>query len=283
MSDVEAMRQSSEIDVGRVPSSHDSQQRKRRFAAVDKVRVWAIAAVVATLAVVGFLWQNVDSKTEIYASKPSEVIHALHVWFSDPTLRGYIPVTLEEAGLGLLYGIAGAVVLASLLASSRVVLAMFQPYLAVINAIPKIACAPLFLVVFGIDLQSKVYFVAVAIFFIPFQGLIRALTTIDPVIKDNARVLGAGRMALIRDVYLRAVVGSMTATVRITAAFALLATIVAELVSSTEGIGFEISHAQQESQPNFIIAGIFIVGVIGVLADRVLLLAERMLSRWQVT
>jgi NitT/TauT family transport system permease protein len=246
-------------------------------------RFAAAVCAVATVVVVLVLWQNVDHKTEIYASKPSAVLHALRVWLTDDTLRGYIPITLEEAGLGLALGLAAAVVLALVLASSRVVLEVFSPYLAVANAIPKIALAPLFLVIFGIDMRSKVYFVAVCVFFIPFQGLIRALTTIDPMLKDNARMLGASRLALIRDVHLRAVISSMTASVRITAAFALLATIVAELVSSTEGVGFEISHAQQNSQPEFIIAGIILVGVIGVLADRILLLAERLLSRWQVS
>lgn len=249
---------------------------------LGRPRGLAVVAIAVTLAAVLVVWQNVDHETEIYSSKPSRIIDALQVWFTDPVLRGYIPVTLKEAGLGLGLGLIAAILLALPLAGSKVLLDVVSPYLAVANAVPKIALAPLFLVIFGIDMRSKVYFIAVAIFFIPFQGMIRALTTIDPVLKDNARMLGASWFALVRDVHLRAALGSMIASVRITAAFALLATVVAELVSSTEGIGYEISHAQQNSQPDFIIAGIAIIGVIGVVVDRALLLVERRFTRWQV-
>lgn len=281
MPDTDAAAENTQADPGTRAAWHiiPSASLYRR---VRGSRAVPSLAFVATVLVVIALWQNVGKKTQVYSSKPSAIIDAFRVWFTDPTLRSYIPVTLEEAALGLVIGVAAAVVIASLFASSRVVLEMFAPYLAVANAIPKIALAPLFLVIFGIGLRSKVYFVSVAIFFIPFQGLLHSLTTIDPVIRDNARMLGASKLALIRDVYIRAIVGSMTASLRITAAFALLATIVAELISSTQGIGFEIEIAQQNSQPNFLIAGIILIGVIGFAVDRILLLTERGLSQWQV-
>lgn len=200
----------------------------------------------------------------------------------NPTLRGYIPITLEEAGLGFLLGTAAAIVLAVFLASSKLASEVADPFISVLNSVPKIILAPLFLLIFGLGLISKVYFVSVGIFFIPFFALYRAITTVDPVYLEHARILGASKWRIAKDVYVPAVIGATTSSLRIAVSFALLTALLAEFVASNAGIGYGIDAAETSVQPGLLIAGILIVAIIGFIVDRLLLLAELRFSHWRV-
>jgi NitT/TauT family transport system permease protein len=249
------------------------------------VKPWVKAAValahVATVAGVIALWQSDSATTASYLSKPSAVFAAIKVWLTNPTLLGYIPVTLWEAAAGMLIALAAATVLASLLAASSRAASIFEPFMALGNAAPRIALAPLFLLIFGTDLKSKIIFVATSVVFIPFFSIFRALTTVDQDLLNNARCLGARRFAIIREVYIPAVTSSVVASLRVTVAFSLLTAILAEYLSSQEGIGYEIQQAQNNSQADYAIAGIVIIALIAVIIDMALRLIERRALVWR--
>jgi NitT/TauT family transport system permease protein len=210
------------------------------------------------------------------------VASALGQWLTGSSLRHDILVTLEESALGLLLALLIAIVLAIPLASSRRIADFANPFVAVVNAIPKIALAPLFLLVFGLGLRSKVYFIAAAVFFLPFYSLFRSLTTVDRAYLETVQVLGGNRAWRIRDVYLPAMVAATITSLRITVAFSLLSAVVAELVSSSEGIGYEIQQAQNNLQPNYIISGVLVVAVLVYVSDLILRFVERRTLAWRV-
>jgi NitT/TauT family transport system permease protein len=249
------------------------------------VRLWVKGLIaladVATVAGVIAIWQSDGARTASYLSRPSDILSAIKVWLTNSTLLGYIPVTLEEAALGMVLAVAVATVLASLLASSSYAAGVLEPFMALGNAAPRIALAPLFLLIFGTELKSKVIFVATAVVFIPFFSIFRALTTVDKDILNNARCLGARRVWIVRDVYVPAVTSSVVASLRVTVAFSLLTAILAEYLASQEGIGYEIQQAQQNSQADYAMAGVIIIALIAVCIDMALRLLERRALVWR--
>jgi NitT/TauT family transport system permease protein len=245
------------------------------------VRVAVALADVATVAGVIALWQSDSAATASYLSKPSAVFAAIKVWLTNSTLLGYIPVTLWEAAAGMLIALAVATALASLLAASSRAASIFEPFMALGNAAPRIALAPLFLLIFGTDLKSKVIFVATSVVFIPFFSIFRALTTVDQDLLNNARCLGARRFAIIREVYIPAVTSSVVASLRVTVAFSLLTAVLAEYLASQEGIGYEIQQAQNNLQADYAIAGVVIIALIAVIIDMALRLIERRALIWR--
>ncbi len=249
------------------------------------MRLWVKGLIaladVATVAAVIAIWQSDSAQTASYLSRPSDILSAIKVWLTNATLLGYIPVTLEEAALGMVIALAAATVIASLLASSAFAAEIFEPFMALGNAAPRIALAPLFLLIFGTELKSKVIFVATAVVFIPFFSIFRALTTVDRDILNNARCLGAKRFWMVRDVYIPAITSSVVASLRVTVAFSLLTAILAEYLASQEGIGYEIQQAQNNSQANYAMAGVVIIALIAVCIDMALRLLERRALVWR--
>lgn len=245
------------------------------------VRGLVIVADVATVAAIIAAWQADSAQVASYLSRPSDIASAIKTWLTNSTLLGYIPVTLEEAALGMVIAVAAATVIAALLASFRPAAEIMEPFMALGNAVPRIALAPLFLLVFGTELKSKVIFVATAVVFIPFFSIFRALTTVDKNILDNARCLGVKRFGMIREVYVPAVTSSVTASLRVTVAFSLLTAILAEYLASQAGIGYEIQQAQNNLQANYAMAGVIIIALIAVLIDVALRLFERRALVWR--
>jgi NitT/TauT family transport system permease protein len=244
-------------------------------------RALIVVANVITVGVVLLLWQNAGKSQSSFLSSPSDIAVAIGHWLTTPSLLAYIPVTLEEAGIGLVLGFVLAIVAASVMASSRFIASVLEPFVALGNAAPRIALAPLFLLVFGIGMRSKILFVATSILFIPFYTIFRALTTVDIQFIQNARCLGAGPMWIVRDVYIPSILGSVVASLRVAVAFAFTTAILAEFLASQAGIGFEIQQAQTNLQPNYALAGIIIIGTMAFIIDRLLVLLERSMVRWE--
>lgn len=98
----------------------------------------------------------------------------------------------------------------------------------------------------------------------------------------NLRVLGGGLLAVLRHVYLPATWGWLLAGVRLSVGFALLATILSEIVASNSGIGYQLARAQAALAPANVIALIGIIGVIAALIDGALVLLGTRAGRWRV-
>jgi NitT/TauT family transport system permease protein len=239
-----------------------------------------ISVVILALVLLG--WERLNQRTANYLSRPIAIAKALRTWFRTPSLRNDIPITLEEAAIGFIVCMGVAIVLAVALASSRLWTEITAPYIAFWNAVPKIALAPLFILVFGTGLHAKVYFIVVGIFIVPFFSLYRALTAVDPIVLNHARVIGAGRWELARDVYMPATAGSLAAVLRVTTQFCLLGAVFSELLAASSGLGFEINTALQVSQPNFTFAGVFIVSLIGFILDLIIVRIARRFATWRI-
>lgn len=233
-------------------------------------RAILLLSQLATTVLLLVLWEHVPPAIEVGISTPSHVADALWTWLSTPGLRDDIPATLRVAavGLGLAYVIA--VALAIPLATVRILDDILNPILGVIACIPKLALAPVFILIFGFGSSSKVYFVAASLWFIAFQSLYTALKTVDRQIIANAKILGARTYNLTRDVYAPAMKSAVLTSLRLTAPWAVIATVVAELIASTEGVGYQISIAETNLRPDFVVAGVIMLGVIGLCIDAVL-------------
>jgi len=196
-----------------------------------------VAYTLALVIVVAFLlvWQHVGLIEALVTSRPTAVASAFAQWFTNPALRGDIPISLEEAGISFVGTMVFAALLASFLAYSKLASALAAPYISLWNAVPKIALAPVFIFVFGIGVHAKVYFTICATFITPFFAIYRGLTSVDVTILAHAKILGASRRQLVRDVFIPSVIGTTLAVLRVVTQFCLIAGVLSELIASSKG------------------------------------------------
>lgn len=259
-------------------ASLERQRRRRSTAAV-----WLARACIVVLAVGGWHVMGTTSPSwSIVISTPWDVAGKLiellgtGAWWTD------VWVTLREAVGGYFLGLAISVVLVAVFVPFKPIADFSAPFIAMLNATPNVALAPLFIVWFGFGYTSKLVYVATSTFFISFYGIYVGIRQIDRVLLDNCRIYGASRFELIKEVYAPAIATWVLGGLRVAAAWAVLAAVVAEFLGSRQGVGFRVATASQSLQQTTVIAIIIFIAAGTFLIDRILVRVERNMSRWRL-
>jgi NitT/TauT family transport system permease protein len=242
---------------------------------------WRLLLSVVIVAGWQALWQF-DLMPRATIGSPSTVLGVLVTWFRDGTVLSHLPTTLLEVGAGLVIGatlgVASAVSFANLPRLTRVM----NPLMAILNAVPSVILAPLFLLVLGIGVPSKIAMSAVLVFFGVFFAVLQGLNEIDQGLIDSVRVQGASRTAVIANVTVPASVVWLLGSMRLAVSYSFLGALVAEYLGSTVGIGYLIANGAQLGRVEVVMAGLALVATIVLLADVLVTRGTRRFTAWSM-
>jgi len=188
---------------------------------------------------------------------------------------------LWAALVGGLLGVAAGIVLAVVITPLDKIRGLFTPLVTVLNAVPKIALAPLFVFLFGLGLTASVYYIAAAVVFIEYFGVSAGIRSVNPLLTQHVRLLGGGRWALAREVYLPTIVSWLFAGLRLCVTWAITSAVVIEYLGSTSGLGYVIASAQQISDVAAVIGGLIVVSAVAVVIDQVVVAVDRRALSWR--
>jgi NitT/TauT family transport system permease protein len=247
--------------------------------------VWGLRVVVL-VAVFG-IWEALATYVidPFYYSKPSLIAVRLWEWFTIGTSKGSIwsnlGVTLQEAVYGFLLGAVLGVVLGILFGRARLLAEVLSPFVQALNAVPRIVLAALFIIWFGLGMESKIATALVLVFFPVFFNAFQGAREVDRNFVDNARILGASRLQILRSIVVPSATSWILASLHTAFGFALIGAIVGEYAGASKGIGLLISTAQGTFDAAGIYAGMILSTVLALLAEVILGGAERRLLRWR--
>ena len=241
-----------------------------------------VRQVVALLVLLA-LWEaagRAGMLNPLYLPSPSQIGAALVDLFSDGRIWPHLEATFTAALGGLVLGIAVGVVLGVAAALVRLVAELLEPVMTLLNAVPRVILAPLFVIWLGIGLASKIalsfILVAVLIFFTVFTGI----RQVDRRMVERVITLGGGRWALVRHVYLPSVTAWILSNLKIAVGFAFTGALVGEFVAATHGLGYLLSFAQSTYNAALMFALIFLILVVVLLIFGIAGRLEKYLLRW---
>jgi NitT/TauT family transport system permease protein len=267
------------------PEAADSEAAVRRARRRHRSLIWSLRVVV--LVVVFGSWELLSTYwlDPFYYSKPSAIASRLYGWFADGTSKGSvwdnIGVTLQEAVYGFLLGAVAGVILGILFGRARLLAEVLSPFIQALNAVPRIVLAALFIIWFGLGMESKVATALVLVFFPVFFNAFQGAREVDRNLVDNARVLGASRTQVLWSIVVPSATSWILASLHTAFGFALIGAIVGEYAGASKGVGLLISTAQGTFDAAGIYAGMILSTVLALLAELVLGYAERRLLRWR--
>jgi NitT/TauT family transport system permease protein len=158
---------------------------------------------------------------------------------------------------------------------------LLEPVMTILNAIPRVVLAPLFVIWLGIDLASKValafILVAVVIFFTVYSGI----RQVDRKLVERIVTLGGGRWELVRHVYLPSVAAWVLGNLKVAVGFAFTGACVGEFVGASRGLGYLLSFAQSTYNAALMFALIFLIMVVVLIIFAAAGRLEKFLLRWQ--
>jgi NitT/TauT family transport system permease protein len=221
---------------------------------------WARQALaLGVLLVVWELCSRAGLVDPFYAPPPTTIAVTFYQLFADGSIWEHIAATFSAALLGLFGGLVIGAALGFAAAMIRPLADVLEPVMILLNAIPRVILAPLFIIWFGIDLGSKValslVLVAVLIFFSVYSGI----REVDTRLVERVQTLGGGRATLLREVYIPSVTAWVMGSLKVAVGFAFTGAVVGEFVASSRGLGYLLSFAQSTYNAAQTLALIFII------------------------
>lgn len=230
--------------------------------------VWEIA--VRVFAVQSFILPAPSAIFAEFALAPGYLARsALYTLYS--TLAGF--------ALAVIIGFALAVAIVH----SKFLERTLYAYLIVLNSIPKVALAPLFVMWLGVGLEPKIAIaLMIAVFSIVIDTIL-GLRSVDPDMLSLARASRASNWQILMKIRLPNALPSMFAGMKVGISFALVGAIVGEFVAGQVGLGAVIMQAQGSFDSARAFAAIIILAVMGTVLFYLVELAERMLLPWHTS
>jgi NitT/TauT family transport system permease protein len=245
-----------------------------RFAWARQLGAFAIAIAV---------WEaagRAGMLNPLFVPAPSAIAAALYDLFADGRIWPHLEATFSAALGGLVLGIVVGIVLGVAGALVPLVAELLEPVMTLLNAIPRVILAPLFVIWLGIGIASKValafILVAVLIFFTVYTGI----RQVDRRLVERIVTLGGGRWALVRHVYLPSVAAWILGNMKVAVGFAFTGAVVGEFVAASSGLGYLLSFAQSTYNSALMLALVVLIMVVvlGIFALSAQL--EKYLLRW---
>jgi NitT/TauT family transport system permease protein len=203
--------------------------------------------------------------------------------------RNYLSVlpaslaTLQPMVLGFLAAVLFGVGLALLVVHSRMFERVFYPLIVVLQIVPKIAVAPLFIIWVGYGLTSKVLLVFLLSFFPIVVNSIVAFKSVEPDVYDLARTYRAGRLKIFWRVELPSALPSLFAGFKVAAALSATAAVVAEFVASDKGLGYLLLNYNGNLNTSMTFAVILVLSLLGLVLYGIVEVVERWAIPWHVS
>lgn len=241
-----------------------------------------IAKPLAGVAAVLLLWQFGLPHTNIPAyvlPLPSAIAVRLDQTFGP--LVGNLGVTASTTLVGLALALLIGVLLALLVIFVPGVNAVLVPFLAAFNGIPKIAIAPLFIIWFGLGLESKILLAFLLALFPIFVNALSGLVEIEADVFDLARLAGGTTMRIFLKVRLMNALPYIVDGLKVGFPLALVGSIVGEFIGGNRGIGHLILSGQFNLDTPLVFAAILLISLFTTAGVAVIGLFERRFLGWR--
>jgi sulfonate transport system permease protein len=232
----------------------------------------------------GFAWQVASWQgliSQQLASSPVQIARAAASLWREGLLGPDLVISLTRAGEGLAIGLAAGTVTATLAGLWRGGEQAFNGLVQILNTIPLLALLPIMVVWFGIGEESKVLLIAMGAGVPIYLNLFAAIRSVDQGLIEMAVAAGAGRLRLIRRLLLPGALPGFLVGLRFALAYSVLGLVAAEQINANSGIGFMISQAQNYDRVDEIYLGLVIYAILGLAADQVVRILERVMLTWR--
>ena len=262
--------------------ARQAQQRRQR-------RLWGVRISQLAILVLGLgLWQvgaMVGFIDPFFFGSPLGIVQRLADWFANGTAYGSFweqaGITLEEALLGFVFGVGSGVIVGILLGEVPFLADVFNPYIKIVNALPRIVLGSIFVIWLGLGLPSKVLLASVLVFFVVFFNAFQGVRSVDRNLVANARILGASRLQVVQHVVIPSAMTWIIASLHVALGFSIIGAIVGEFLGAQGGLGLVIATAQNTFDANGVFGAMLVIGVLALGAEAIMTQLEHRLLAWR--
>jgi NitT/TauT family transport system permease protein len=242
--------------------------------------LWQVLLGIAVL----LAWQGASGRLvdNFFISNPIDVAARLYRWTADGSIFAHVAATVYATAMGFMIGAIGGAVLGVWLGVSPLASRLLNPYLNALNALPKVALAPLFVLWFGLGIESKIALAAVLVLFLVFLNTFAGVREVDQDLIDGARLMKATRAQVILKVIIPSAMSWVFAGLKIAMPYALIGAVLGEMIAANRGLGYLVQFSGSQFDTAGVFAVLFVIALLAVALNYLVDVVQGRMERWRI-
>ena len=256
---------------------HKEYLRKIRF---NKILVHIVQFLIIILFL--FVWEYLSSNNIINSfvySSPSKAFKTIYNLYLDGNLFNHIWVTVYETFISFSLATILGTVIAVILWYSEFLYKVFDPYLTVINSLPKVALGPIIIIIFGANINSIIIMALLISLIVTISNVYNGFVNTDKNKIKLLRSFNATKWQILRYLVIPENYPVIINSLKINVSMSLIGVIMGEFLVSKEGIGYLINYGSQVFNLNLVFGGIIILLIVSYIMYVLVVYIEKILIR----
>ena len=245
-----------------------------------KILIWT--ARLSLLAVIIGLWELFASLQIIdpfITSSPSRVVRTIAELYAGGNLFYHIGITLMETLTGFFIAVIAGYSVAVLLWMSDAARKIFEPYIVVLNALPKIALGPLIIIWIGTGYTAIIFMTVIVAIIVCIMNTLTGFLQVDNTMLTLMRSLGANKRQTLFKLVIPASVTQLMNTLKVAVGLAWIGSIMGEYIVSRAGLGYLIVYGGQVFKLDLVMTATIILCALAGAMYAVVAAIEKILSK----
>jgi NitT/TauT family transport system permease protein len=224
-------------------------------------------------------WQGASGRL---VANPVDVTRRLVQWTLDGSIFLHIWATVYATLVGFVIGAVGGFALGIWLGVSPFSSRLLNPYLWALNALPKVALAPLFVLWFGLGIESKIALAAVLVLFLVFLNTFSGVREVDRDLIDAARLMRATHLQVTAKIIVPSAMSWVFAGLKTSVPYALIGAVLGEMIAANRGLGYLVQFSGAQFDAAGVFAVLVVIALLAVALNLAVEIVQERVERWRV-
>ncbi|SHJ97907.1 NitT/TauT family transport system permease protein [Clostridium cavendishii DSM 21758] len=254
---------------------HDKFLKKEKFYKI-KLTITRLGILLIFFA----LWEIAGDLKWIdpfLTSTPSRILKSIIKFYSEGSLFRHIYITLYETVLGFILGTLLGSLIAVILWWSDFLSKVLDPYLVVLNALPKVALAPIIIFWVGNGITAIIVIALLISIIVTIISVLSGFKEVDNEKLKLMKTFGASKFQILKYLIIPASIPTLVSALKINVGLSFVGVIMGEFLVAKDGLGFLIVYGGQIAQLDMVMMSILILSLIAYLMYKIVALFENKL------
>lgn len=246
----------------------------------EKYLVKIIQIIIIFIIII--LWEYLTHKGIISSfiySSPSKIIKTIIELFNADNLFNHIFITLKEVLISFIIGNILGFIIATLLYEFNIVAKILDPFLTMLNSLPKVALGPLIIIIFGSNIKSIIIMALLINLIVSIITIYNGFLSTNEYELKLFKSLKATHWQILTMLVIPSSYQTIIASFKLSIAQTLVGVIMGEFLVSKEGIGYLIVYGKQVFNLNYVMTGIILLAIISYLLYKIIITFEKKLLK----
>lgn len=229
-----------------------------------------------------FIWEFLVKKNIINAfiySSPSRILNTIIFLIKSNNFFIHIYITLKEVLISFLLGISLGFILALLLYEFKFLAKIIDPFLTMLNSLPKVALGPLIIIACGANTKSIIFMALLINLIVSIITIYNGFLSTDEYKLKLFKTMNASKMQILFKLVIPSSYQTIISSLKLCIAQTLIGVIMGEFLVSKQGIGYLIVYGKQVFNLNYVMTGIILLAIISYLLYKLIVLIEHKLLK----